>query len=78
MNLCETCKHWEPEGTVGHLADIGACRKISSGSDAFDYEWRIYPEYKDAKAFALDGDMRCAELVTLKTFGCVMHEEKTT
>ena len=82
MKLCETCKHWDAErDTWSGRKDkgFGECKKVAYWGDAFDVNDEPQSsKYKDVKAFADDAEGYHAILITHKTYGCVMHEEKNT
>jgi len=72
MKTCETCRHWEKSEQqhrgIHKADDVAFCTKIEPNDmNAEDFQ----------KSPALAGmDYPVCSLLTKRTFGCVLHEEK--
>jgi hypothetical protein len=81
---CATCRHWDKEDDSMHgIPGLGLCEKIPLVDDATEWEMvagetvnSLKEEYKDVLAFASDASSYQACLLTMPTFGCVMHEAR--
>ncbi len=81
VKTCATCRHWsdDVQERTG-LPELRECEKIPHFEEA--KEWNknfngssVKAKYADVLAFAEDGSGYMANLLTMATFGCVMHEE---
>ncbi len=83
LNSCSNCKHWERDGEpYDEVIDAKRCRYAVHTEDAeysnkdTDWEKVLKPEYKDTKAFVMDGSGYMAYFYTKEDFGCNQHEER--
>jgi hypothetical protein len=82
---CGSCRFWErsgPDSPITRADGIGKCLAAVEYFEAADWDYDcdydrhvLRPEYKRNILFVNDGEGYIAELLTMETFGCILHEE---
>ncbi len=72
MKTCDSCKHWDK--TESGYEQYGKCVKIHLGGSQCP---ESDVDLGGTPAFTEDGSGYKADLFTLSSFGCTLHEEKT-
>lgn len=89
MKHCQTCQHWVPypANEWGALRGAGTCQKVQhikevterkEDADGWFEYLQLKPQHAGLLAAVEDGSGYMAELITMSTFGCIQHEEKTS
>jgi len=83
MQQCQTCELWkQPRQPAVEIPGLGVCSYTPMYWNATDWSENgdrriLHPKYSGKLAFVQDGSDYLANLLTLPTFGCVAHKEKT-